>query len=337
MSFMQNELRDREHKKNEELESVLSLINERLSQVNNYDFGIAGNSEQPVIFIMGNARSGSTLLLQWLASLGEFSYPSNIISRFYEAPYIGSLIHKIFIDLDFKGELFNTNNSDIFSSNLGKTKGPDAPHEFWYFWRRFFEFGEIQKLENITSESTKALAFKKELMAIPYVFNKPLVLKGMILNWDIGLLEKLFPKSLFIHLERDPIYNMHSLYKARKNFFGDISQWYSFKPPEYDGLKNMTALKQIAGQVYYTNRAITDQFQNIDQSKQMSINYEDFCLDPQKVYQTIRSKFELQNCLISDTYIGEESFSITNKITDNDFDKIKALIDYNEFKNSKTS
>src|SRR5699024_10587460 len=130
-----------------EIEAILRLLNDTLAD-DEADLTHEYNKPKyPVLFIVGNARSGTTLLYQWLASTGLFAYPSNIISRFYNAPYIVALIHKMFIDYDKFGELSGDRKLS-FNSTLGKTKGPASPHEFWYFWRRFFEFEDIQKLND---------------------------------------------------------------------------------------------------------------------------------------------------------------------------------------------
>ena len=107
------------------------------------------NEDHPIIFIMGCARSGTTLVSQYLARSREFCYPTNFISRFYYAPYIGALLQRLMFDLDTKGELFGSFKEAVdFKSVLGKTKAASSPNEFWYYWRRFFKFGEIQKLDD---------------------------------------------------------------------------------------------------------------------------------------------------------------------------------------------
>jgi len=61
--------------------------------------------QQPVLFVIGAPRSGTTLSTQILANSGAFGYPTNLLSRFYAAPYIGTLVQKLATDpgYDFKG------------------------------------------------------------------------------------------------------------------------------------------------------------------------------------------------------------------------------------------
>ena len=86
-----------EFKRNNSLENFLSEINndlwnteKKLLDKQEFDF--------PLIFIMGPHRSGSTLITQWLSNLGSIAYPTNLMSRFYKAPIIGSKIQLLLTD-----------------------------------------------------------------------------------------------------------------------------------------------------------------------------------------------------------------------------------------------
>lgn len=319
---MDNNERTSENKRDVELENILALLNNILSDD---EIELTKKFEKPrypALFIVGNARSGTTLLYQWLAATGLFAYPSNIISRFYKAPYIGALIHKIFVEHDKFGELLG-NQALGFQSHLGKTKSPVSPHEFWYFWRRFFAFGESQKLSKEELSSVDGKSFMRELAALENAFDKPVSLKGMILNWNLSYLNDLIPQSIFIHLKRTELYNIHSLYKARKNYFGDINKWYSFKPPEYSFLKDRSVYEQLAGQVFYTNKAIEKELE-VCPNNVIEIHYRDFCADPKNLFDRISKVFKELGYSFSEVYNGPEMFENRNKITDITFDMDQA-------------
>lgn len=299
---MQNKERTEVHRRNTDLETCLKNLEQMLSGT---DRNIKPREDLPIIFIMGNARSGSTLLTQALAAATDWTYPTNLISRFYYSPYIGAQIQRLLFDLDFKGELFGDVKRNIdFSSKLGKTPGALSPHEFWYFWRRFFNFlPDFQKVDYGVLTEAEKQGFVHGLRSLQEVFQKPLFLKGMLLNWDIDLLAELFPNAFFIHLERSITANADSLLRARQNFFGDEKKWYSFKPKEYSELIRLSVREQIIGQVFYTNEAIKQQLGRIAPEKSIRISYEAFCEDPQKVLEsilersTIASNEELDNLL----------------------------------------
>src|SRR5215204_3181451 len=111
--------------RNENLESLLSNLNGLLAPVQQ---GVNSNFQKPrypMILIVGCARSGSTLMMQWLASTDQFAYPTNFLSRFYASPYVGAMIQKMLIDstYKYKEEFSEVQNLARFKSDLGKTSG----------------------------------------------------------------------------------------------------------------------------------------------------------------------------------------------------------------------
>ena len=271
--------------KDQTLESVLGKLEALIGEV---ESNLTFDSEQPVIFLMGCARSGTTLLSQLLANATDWCYPSNLISRFYYAPYVGAMVQKMLFDLDPKGELLGEYKNNInLSSQLGKTKGALSPHEFWYYWRRFFDFGEIQQLREEELKKINYEGFVNGLKAIQSVFDSPLFLKGMILNWHIPILAELFPNSFFIHIVRDIKFNAQSLLNSRKKFYGDKYEWYSFKPPEYYDLEKLTPEEQVVYQVHYTNLTIKKGMTPLSPERVINLQYESLCENPEETISTI--------------------------------------------------
>jgi len=318
--------RRQEFERNEKLEGLLQEINSILEIAEDRILERYHMPRYPVVLIMGCGRSGSTLMLQWLARTGRFAYPTNLLSRFYAAPYIGARIQQMLTDpqFNFRNELGEFRNEIKFSSLLGKTQGALAPNEFWYFWRRFFPYGEIQYLDDQALEKVDVSSFVAELAAIEAAFGKPLALKGLIINWNIPFLSSILDKVLFIHVTRHPLYNAQSLLEARTSFFGNQRQWYSFKPREYDDLKDLNPYEQVASQVYFTNRAIEKGLAQIDNSRWMKISYEEFCDAPAEVFKHILEKLAQQGFLVKWSYTGVKNFQSTNQIrlSEKDFNEI---------------
>jgi LPS sulfotransferase NodH len=317
---MENSKRLDSHKKNTELEFILKTLEANivdLSKTRQFE------TNQPKLFILGCARSGTTLLSQLLAQHTDWCYPTNFISRFYYSPYMGALIQKMLIELDDKGELFGKQESDTINLNstLGKTTGALSPHEFWYFWRRFFKFNDIQQLTAKELNAVDNKLFENSLNALQTVYEKPLFMKAMIMNWNIKFLAENIPNSYFLFIKRETVYNAQSLLKARQNYFGNTNEWYSFKPPEYHLILREIPEKQVLEQVMYTNQAIENQLKSLNQSKYISIQYEDLCANPtlvfSKIYSLIDSKFTKKIEPIKSTnfrQIEEESWNKLNRL-----------------------
>ena len=322
--------RKKEHARNLKLENLLEEVNSILAPAEEKILENYVKPKFPIIFIVGCGRSGTTLLLQWLAYLNIFGYPTNLLSRFYRAPYIGIKIQQILTEYDHNNEIFDFGKEAFFSSNLGKTKGALSPNEFWYFWRRFFTSGDIPYLDETALQKVNTEKFVAELAAVEAVLKKPLVMKALIMNWNIPFVASLFDRVLFIYIKRDSHYNIQSLLEARIKYFGDRRAWYSFKPREYGKLKELDPFSQVAGQVFYTNNAVEQGLHQIDMSRQLHISYEELCDGPEKIYSQITEKLAQQGCRIEGNYTGHKKFHSTNKtrLPKEEFDKIVKAYKY---------
>lgn len=326
-------------KRNSSLEEFLIQINNDLWNTEE-KLLTKKTPEYPLIFVMGSLRSGTTLMTQWLANLG-FAYPTNLMSRFYKVPIIASKIQMLLTDeqYNYRNEIRDFSSSIDFSSENGKTKGALAPNEFWYFWRRFLPFKDLDYLptedllQNVDIET-----FKSEFAGIVDVFQKPFALKGMILNYNIDFLDEVFDKAIFIYTKRDPLTNIESALKAREEQLGNIEEWYSFKIPEYEKLKKLNPYEQVAGQIYFINKAIENGLENVAEHKKMIVNYEEFCENPKKFYDELKEKLKMQGYDLNKDYDGKNKFQITRRnVNDkNILDAYKKLIKKSLTNKSKT-
>jgi len=301
-------------KRNSSLETLLSSLNDSLSCAENYT--LANYSEEredfPLLFVMGPLRSGTTLFMQWLAKSGLAAYPTNLLSRFYGAPVIGAKIQLMLTDprYNFRNEILDFNSPISFESENGKTNGALAPNEFWYFWRRFIPFQELDWLPD--EELFRVVDQGKlvnELRGLTQVFQKPFALKSMILNYNIPFLDAIFKKAVFVQIKRDPVSNIASILEARKRQLGSENQWYSFKIPEYPQLKNLDAVTQSAGQLHFINAAVDKGMEKIDATRKLEVKYEEFCQNPRQVFKELVHKLKLPEGEFS--YSGPEEFKIS--------------------------
>jgi len=311
---IQDETRAAMFKRNIELEGLLKSLNRALGSAEENLLSSASDlgPDHPLVFVMGPLRSGTTLFMQCLANSGIVAYPSNILSRFYGAPAIGAQIEMLLTDprYNFRKEILDFENPISFESENGKTIGALAPNEFWYFWRRFLPFQDLDWLsdEELFRVVDKE-ALVKELTTLTRVYNKPFALKGMILNYNIPFLNAIFGKALFIQLKRDPVSNVASVLEARKRQLGSEKEWYSFKIPEYPALKGLDPITQSAGQVHYINSAVTKGMAALDQPRKLIVHYERFCDSPGSVVDELAKKLGISERHAA--YRGPDQFKVT--------------------------
>ena len=301
-------------RKDETLERLLREVNTLLASAEEQVLTRYRMPRYPVVIIVGAPRCGSTLTLQWLAATGRFAYPTNLLSRFYGAPYIGARIQQILTEHDFQGEIFDFNPEVPFTSNLGKTRGALAPHEFWYFWRRFFNAADTHYLTPEEVQRADTARFAAELAALEDAFGKPLALKGMLINWNIPDVARALEKVIFLHVKRHPFYNIQSQLEARVKYFGRREPWHSLKPPEYHRLKALSPIEQVAGQIYHTVRAVEAGLAQLPPARRLEIRYEDFCAHPERLFHQLAEKFAQQSCTLNGPYTGPSRFEVANRV-----------------------
>ena len=313
--------------RNVQLESLLRDINSTLWVSEQKLLGNPQALQYPLVLIMGPMRSGTTLFMQWLANTGLFSYPTNLLSRFYQAPVIGAMIQLLLTDprYNFRDELGEFVQQAEYKSENGKTKGVLAPNEFWYFWRRFFSDPErdIWTDEQLR-ESMDTRTMRAELAGMMGIFQKPFVAKGILFNYNIPFLASTFDNALFVQIKRDPVTNVASVLDARRRQYGNERRWYSFKIPEYEELRGLDAITQVAGQVHYVDKAVTKGLEGLDESRKLVVRYEEFCTNPRDMFYKIINKTGLDG----EIYRGPTQFTLSRNIRGADSIPISKALKY---------
>lgn len=301
-------------RKNDRLNELIAELKNLLSPVQKQKVSEFNENKWPISLIVGSPRSGTTLLLQWMASLGVFSYPSNFLTRFAYAPYIGALIQKMIFDkrYDFHGEFSDVHSEINFSSYLGKSKGALATNEFQHFFRFFMPNFDPEFLDDAMIKKVDFEGIKRGLASIEYAFGKPFVTKAFMLQYNIKGMISVIPRTLIIFIKREPLFNMQSILLARKSYYRDVNIWWSFKPKEYEFIKDMDVYHQIAGQVYFTNMAIENQLKDIPSEKQITIKYEQFCRMPEFYFNKIKDIYSASGYVIKSYYQGTGKFEVQN-------------------------
>lgn len=310
------------YQKNDNLESVLKKINSLLKPAELEEVSKIDQPKFPNLFLIGEPRCGSsTLFTQWAADLNVFSYPSNFLSRMYEAPFIGALIYNIITkpEYQYRNEFADVNAGSKLSSSIGKTKGFKAPHEFWYFWRRFMKFPDIPFSKKEFKEQFDFVTFQKELALIQKAFDdKPFLFKAKIANCYLLPLHKNIENAIYIHLYREPIAMIRSLLNARGKWTGSKNNWFSWKPREYGLIKDLDIYHQVAGQIYFLEKEILNAKMDLGE-KYIGFSYEEFCNNPKSIYNEIASKIKSSNsAFLIPEYKGEEQFTASNPVSKED-------------------
>lgn len=297
------------------LDDLLTLLREMLNPLQiESEKSFTQSQSSPFGFVVGNPRSGTTLLSQWLSSFGCFSYPSNFMTRFAYASYMGALFQEMLFNEKFdpQNDFSDIKSNLNFKSDLGKSKGALAVNEFNHFYRLYTKqthpiFLSKNKLQKVDWEE-----LENALTLIESVFEKPFISKMTILKYNLYDLYKNI-NCLFFYIKRDPMFNMQSLYFARLKFHNSINKWYGSKPKEYDELKEKDVYHQIAGQIYFTDKSIQEDLKKVPKERQISIDYQNFCKNPEVYRQEIYAMYSYLGIKLKQPKIHHKKFEALNK------------------------
>ncbi len=264
-------------KKDPEQENFLARLNSILAPYQEEDYIRNLPENYSTLHVIGPPRSGTTLLMQLLASHTDIGYINNLIAAFWKAPVYGIRLSK---------QVVPPNATSSYQSEFGRTRGVHEPHEFGYFWSELLNYREMREDEPDRSKIDWGKV-RLILTNMTHAYQAPIVFKSFLLGWHIDRMQKTLPKTCWIYIRRDPVQNALSILDLRREFLGSVEKWASLKPKEYHWLKKRPYWEQVAGQVYFLEKRYIEQLQNIPSENRMCITYEELCSNPGKILNNI--------------------------------------------------
>jgi len=308
----------KEFQKNPDTESFLEKLNKILEPHQEEEY-IPGLPEQyPIIHVIGVPRSGTTLLMQLFASHTDIGYINNLIAAFWRAPIYGIKLSR---------HLIPNRKISSYQSRFGRTNDIYEPHEYGYFWAELLEYREMleQSGKSVNWQRVRLL-----LTNISHTFNKPVVFKSFLLGWHVLDVQKIMPKTVWVHVWRDPIQNALSLLEMRRKFLGSVERWASIKPKEYHWLKEKPYWVQVAGQVYFLEKRYRAQIRQLPRQQWLSIRYEQLCSSPGAFLRQMKQKIQHLDANIEITS-QPKRFNVHRYRLDEHAEAYKIVQAWNEF------
>jgi len=293
-------------KKDPYIEKVFALMNESLIETEENLIDNFTSPELPIILVIGVQRSGTTVLTQALVSLFNLSYPTNLIARFWRAPYIGAMLnHSLRIN----------DEKMLYSSTFGATSNVSGPHEFSYFWRHWFPESATNALPWMLSGQQQDL-LRKHFAAWQSVRNEPLLFKNLLeVIPNIENLSTIFPTAVFLNIIRDDFFVIQSTYESKKNYGEEYKSWFGIKPKNYREIMEIDdPLIQSTEQVFYLKRDIAGSLSQIPKDRYLNIAYEDFMSSPEKIIGEIATKIKINPWRRSDREHHDLNLESGNKV-----------------------
>lgn len=233
----------------------------------------------PTLHVIGVPRSGTTLLYQLIASHLSVAYIDHLVAAFWRAPVYGIRLSRKLIPHTFRSTL---------ESNFGRTNGIEEPHEFGYFWRDLIGYHVTRVPSEDSAERIDWARVRRVLINMTHAAGAPIAFKSFGLAWHLRTMQEVLPATCFVWIRRDPVQTAISLLKLREEFLGGRDRWASVRPPEYPWLIRRPVWEQVAGQVFYIERAIRRQVELVGGRNVLEVSYERLSEDPRAILTMIR-------------------------------------------------
>jgi hypothetical protein len=245
------------------------------------------------VFIMGSARSGTSILYRLLAMTGRFNYVNAYHLIQYDevlSNHVGGCtdaakkrLEDRFRELGIAGARFD-----------GVEVSPDFPEEYG------FHLGARQQLSSRTLPRFLELCRKVQLASDA---GRPLLLKN---PWDSRrflYIKAVLPESRFIYIHRNPADVVQSMLEGMRSLLGARNAYHALLARSYDRLMEDPLRRSLARmlftprlglgarvvkwQVTRTVRYFVDHIRSLPDADCLSVRYEDLCRDPDAVMQRI--------------------------------------------------
>lgn len=271
-----------EWSKDEKEEAFLKRLNDLLAPHDEADYRNIADP-YPSVFILGAPRSGTTLVTQLLARHLDVGFVNNLIAAFWRAPLTGIRLSK---------KLLRSSRVISYRSSFGRTAHITEPHEFGYFWSVLLGYEEQSQRDSSFEEAIPWDRVRLVLSNMAEEFHLPVVYKSFYIIFHMQRLLSVLPNSLFVHVRRDPLQNALSLLDLRRSYSGGENEWAGIKPIEYEWLSIESVPVQIAGQIFFLEQRIAEQSRSMPRRNILHVDYEDVCLAPSEILDTIRGTLE---------------------------------------------
>jgi len=227
----------------------------------------------PTVLVVGPPRSGTTVCQQVLLGALPFGYFSNLTSLFPRSPLTMTRL------LRMKNQV----NPQSIASYYGKTSGIRGVNDSLYLWDRWIPQIRTQIPQSL--EATRVSDMRRFFAASQHYFGKSILNKSNSILACAELVLQAMPNTYFLCLDRDPLYLAQSLYRARLDIHGYLTEPYGLRHPGFTN--EIDPIKSVCLQVRFYRDLIDQQEQKVGKKRFWRVSYEDFCADPQMLVNRV--------------------------------------------------
>ncbi len=250
-----------------------------------------GKPDRPVIFVLAPPRGASTLFQQLTRSSLGVGCVSNIMARFWMAPYIGATLEQDMDDPNFVSSL----------KSYGRHYNPvnaHEPHEWGWFWAHWLRLSPGQ-LYCPPGQRIDGDGLNQKLAALQAVKQAPLLFDNPYAMCNIALLAKSIPQVLLVRMRRAPYYLANSVLNARIDRLGDVSAFFGHRPRDVARILAIDdPVEQAVAQIHAIMGEIEQVVANMGSSTVFTIDYPDIVRNPHAVMRRFSQFLAGHNCAV---------------------------------------
>jgi hypothetical protein len=267
-------------------EQFMERLNDALARFEEEGYAAEAEGSLPGIFVVGAPRTGTTLVVQLLASHLEIGWISNLAAAFWRAPCTGIRLHR---------RLLGDDLDSSFHSRAGRTDTITEPHEFGYFWRRLLGHGLTEPEPGSRVDWPTA---RRTLLHMNRAWGRPIIYKAFQLGFHITEAVAAMPRSLFVHVRRDPVDTALSILRTRVAMTGSDESWISLRPRGFEAFLDRAPAEQVAWQVLSIEKGLTRQLEQLPEANVVEIDFDELARRPGAVLARVRTALETQGCSV---------------------------------------
>jgi len=257
-------------------------------------------SNTPVVIVLGNHRSGTTVVAQLLQRHFKVAALGNLSSIFPNAPIVYRFVRPLLNRMNNSAPVRNFYG---FSAGLF---GVGDCYEVWDTW-----FGSDHSHPRVSDPDDTAISIANYFYVLHRASGLPILAKNNRASLSADFLAGALPRAVFVYVKRDPASVVRSTLTANKDFYGDKRWIWGLRPnpafprraPDVTGNEQSDSLDCAIQQQVELEIAIEQTRKRIPADRVLEITYENL-IGPQGEQAIMNLANDIILCLKPDMQLS---------------------------------
>jgi LPS sulfotransferase NodH len=239
-------------------------------------------SHEPMLFIVGAPRSGTTLVYQVLARHLPVSYPTNLSALFPSSPISAQQLFGRWLRRTPRG----------VGSFYGNTRSLRDVNDGFHIWDRWLGPERYTGRDSIGADERAEM--RRFFDAWRALFAQPLINKNNRNTDSMAIIADVFPEAHFLVVRRDPLCTLQSLVVARQVVQGTGRHGWGLHSRDAASDNIADVIDAVCDQLVEIERRLCDGCAAITPERLLEVSYEAFCADPRPVVLDVAERLGVE-------------------------------------------